>query len=83
MCYIYIKFRASVYGVAQCRTRLKRLSSSSSSKYLHGIYYVLGIVLSVVHKFITDSSQQFWKVDTGITPILQMWKLTTMKVRHC
>ena len=34
-------WRAAVYGVAQSRTRLKRLSSSTSSRITCGFYFIL------------------------------------------
>ena len=41
---------AAIYGVAQSRTRLKRLSSSSSRYHLgnlgdHGLYFLIGNIL--------------------------------------
>ena len=50
---------AAVYGVAQSQTRLKRLSSSSSNRYLFTSYFCIPVPYNEKDIFLEC---QFWKV---------------------
>ena len=76
---------AAVYGVAQSRTRLKRLSSSSSNTYIWNLkrwYWWTYLQISNGETDIENRLMDMWRGDEKVRCMERVtWKLTTPYVK--